>query len=51
MENVNASNSIIDLGNKSLGGVFNRSGGIDVGGAPAITTQGQVTFLGSYSAH
>ncbi|ASG68605.1 hypothetical protein CDV26_09555 [Francisella halioticida] len=51
MENVNASNSIIDLGNKSLGGVFNQNGGIDVGGAPAITTQGQVTFLGSYSGN
>ncbi|QIW09561.1 DUF3573 domain-containing protein [Francisella sp. LA112445] len=51
MENVNASNSIVDLGNKSLGGVFNQNGGIDVGGAPAITTQGQVTFLGSYSGN
>lgn len=51
MENVNASNSIVDLGSKSLGGVFNQSGGIDVGGAPAITTQGQVTFLGSYSGN
>ncbi|MED7819966.1 MULTISPECIES: DUF3573 domain-containing protein [unclassified Francisella] len=51
MENVNSSNSIIDLGNKSLGGVFNSTGGIDVGGAPAITTQGQVTFLGSYSGN
>ncbi len=51
MENVNDSNSIVDLGNKSLGGVFNQNGGIDVGGAPAITTQGQVTFLGSYSGN
>jgi hypothetical protein len=51
MENVNASNSIVDLGSKSLGGVFNQNGGIDVGGAPAITTQGQVTFLGSYSGN
>lgn len=51
MENVNASSSIIDLGNKSLGGIFNQNGGIDVGGAPAITTQGHVTFLGSYSGN
>ncbi|AXH33594.1 DUF3573 domain-containing protein [Francisella opportunistica] len=51
MENVNASNSIINLGDQPLGGVFNQKGGIDVGGAPAITTQGQVTFLGSYSGN
>ncbi|BCD91512.1 membrane protein [Francisella halioticida] len=51
MENVNASNSIINLGNSALGGVFNQNGGIDVGGAPAITTQGQVTFLGSFSCN
>ena len=51
MENVNASNSIINLGNQALGGVFNQKGGIDVGGAPAITTQGQVTYLGSYSGN
>ena len=51
MENVNASNSIISLGNQALGGVFNQKGGIDVGGAPAITTQGQVTYLGSYSGN
>ncbi|ALB01919.1 membrane protein [Francisella persica ATCC VR-331] len=51
MENVDASNSIINLGNQALGGVFNQKGGIDVGGAPAITTQGQVTYLGSYSGN
>ncbi|MED7788890.1 DUF3573 domain-containing protein [Francisella sp. 19X1-34] len=51
MENVNASNSIVNLGSKSLGGVFNQNGAIDVGGAPAITTQGQVTYLGSYSGN
>ncbi|QHV80887.1 DUF3573 domain-containing protein [Francisella tularensis subsp. holarctica] len=49
MGNVNASNSIINLASEPLGGVFNQKGGIDVGGAPAITTQGQVTYLGSYS--
>ncbi|MDE4949232.1 DUF3573 domain-containing protein, partial [Francisella tularensis subsp. holarctica] len=26
----------------------NQKGGIEVGGAPEITTQGQVTYLGSY---
>lgn len=51
MENVNVSNSIINLGDQALGGVFNQKGGIDVGGAPAITTQGQVTYLGSYSGN
>ncbi|QIW09560.1 DUF3573 domain-containing protein [Francisella sp. LA112445] len=51
MQNVNAKSSIVDLSDKSLGGVFNPSGGIDVGGAPAITTQGQVTFLGSFSGN
>ena len=51
MENVNVSNSIINLGDQALGGVFNQKGDIDVGGAPAITTQGQVTYLGSYSGN
>ncbi|OEZ33636.1 hypothetical protein AS144_04030 [Francisella endosymbiont of Amblyomma maculatum] len=51
MENVNVSNSIINLGDQALGGVFNKKGCIDVGGAPAITTQGQVTYLGSYSGN
>ncbi|MED7819965.1 MULTISPECIES: DUF3573 domain-containing protein [unclassified Francisella] len=51
MENVNGSSSIVDLSDKALGGVFNQSGGIDVGGAPAITTQGQITFLGSFSGN
>jgi len=51
MENVNASSSIINLGQEPLGGIFNQKGGIDVGGAPAITTGGQVTFLGSYSGN
>ncbi|MBK2062237.1 iron acquisition protein FupA [Francisella tularensis] len=51
MGNVNASNSIINLASEPLGGVFNQKGGINVGGAPAITTQGQVTYLGSYSGN
>ncbi|WP_150463454.1 DUF3573 domain-containing protein [Francisella sp. XLW-1] len=42
---------------KSLGdstgsqGVFVSNGRIDVGGTPAITTQGQITYLGSYSGN
>jgi hypothetical protein len=51
MANVNDNSSIINLGQEPLGGIFNQRGGIDVGGAPAITTGGQVTFLGSYSGN
>lgn len=51
MENVNTSNSIVNLGDAPVGGIFNQSGGIDVGGAPAITTGGQVTYLGAYSGN
>lgn len=51
MANVNDNSSIINLGQEPLGGIFNQKGGIDVGGAPAITTGGQVTFLGSYSGN
>jgi hypothetical protein len=51
MENVNSSSSIVNLGTQPLGGIFNQRGGIDVGGAPAITTQGQVTYLGAYSGN
>ena len=51
MANVNDSSSIINLAQEPLGGIFNRKGGVDVGGAPAITTQGQVTFLGAYSGN
>lgn len=51
MENVNSSDSIINLGDKALGGVFNKNGGVDVGGAPAITTGGEVTYLGSFSGN
>lgn len=32
-------------------GVFFSNGSIDVGNAPAITTQGQITYLGSYSGN
>ncbi|GAB4222066.1 MAG: iron acquisition protein FupA [Francisella sp.] len=49
--NVNDNYSIIDLAHKPLGGIFNQNGGIDVGGSPAITTQGQVTYLGAYSGN
>lgn len=40
--------SIEDTDNK---GVFISNGKIDVGGTPAITTQGQITYLGSYSGN
>lgn len=49
VKNVNKDSSIINLRNKSIGGIFNSNGGIDVGNAPAITTRGEVTFLGAYS--
>lgn len=51
MTNIDSDNSIIDLKNKPLGGIFDHKGGIDVGGAPAITTMGEVTYLGSYSGN
>ncbi|MEY8766678.1 MULTISPECIES: DUF3573 domain-containing protein [Francisella] len=51
MQNVSASDSIVSLGDQPAGGIFSSNGGIDVGGAPAITTQGQVTYLGSYSGN
>ncbi|QIV94957.1 DUF3573 domain-containing protein [Allofrancisella frigidaquae] len=51
LENVSSDHAIVNLGNQSFGGVFNKSGGIDVGGAPPITTQGQIAFLGSYSGN
>ncbi|WP_407877332.1 DUF3573 domain-containing protein [Francisella sciaenopsi] len=51
MQNVSASDSIVNLGDQPAGGIFSSNGGIDVGGGPAITTQGQVTYLGSYSGN
>ncbi len=51
LENVNDNSSIINLAQEPLGGIFKQDGGVDVGGAPAITTQGQVTFLGAYSGN
>jgi hypothetical protein len=48
---IDSNNSIIDLRNKSIGNVFDHNGAINVGGAPAITTRGQVTFLGAYSGN
>ncbi|MBK2029411.1 DUF3573 domain-containing protein [Francisella noatunensis] len=51
MQNVSASDSIVNLGDQPDGGIFSSNGGIDVGGGPAITTQGQVTYLGSYSGN
>lgn len=46
---IEADDSIDDNMNKSR--VFISNGKIDVGGTPAITTQGQITYLGSYSGN
>ena len=51
LRNIDANDSIISMTQKPLGGVFDEKGGIDVGGAPAITTGGQVTYLGAYSGN
>ncbi|GMN89243.1 LbtU family siderophore porin [Francisella sciaenopsi] len=51
LENVNIEGSIIDNKTNTFGGIFNDKGGVDVGGAPAITTGGKLTFLGSYSGN
>lgn len=48
---INSNNSIIDLRNSPVGGIFGHNGAINVGDAPAITTRGQVTFLGAYSGN
>ena len=46
IENIGVDGSIINMHGQSIGGVFDREGGIDVGGAPIITSGGQVSFLG-----
>ena len=46
---IEADDSIDDDMNNN--GVFISNGKIDVGGTPAITTQGQITYLGSYSGN
>ncbi|MWX71985.1 DUF3573 domain-containing protein [Francisella tularensis] len=51
MTNIDSDSSIINLSDCSIGGIFDKDGGINVGGAPAITTQGEVTFLGAYSGN
>ncbi|ASG68848.1 hypothetical protein CDV26_11065 [Francisella halioticida] len=48
---IDNNSSIIDLKSKPLGKIFDLNGAINVGGAPAITTRGQITFLGSYSGN
>ncbi|APC97742.1 DUF3573 domain-containing protein [Francisella frigiditurris] len=45
----NEDSSIVSLG--AAPSLFNEGGGIDVSGAPAITTGGQITYLGSYSGN
>ncbi|WP_425352911.1 DUF3573 domain-containing protein [Allofrancisella frigidaquae] len=41
----------IEVSGSQSGGVFASNNGIDVGGTPAITTRGQVSYLGSYSGN
>ena len=47
--NINSDQTIGDKPNTQ--GVFVSNGKIDVGGTPVITTQGQITYLGSYSGN
>ncbi|AIT09516.1 membrane protein [Candidatus Francisella endociliophora] len=51
LTNIDEESSIANSKNKSIGGIFDKDGGINVGNAPAITTQGEVTYLGSYSGN
>lgn len=51
IQNISSDNAIIDLRNQPLGGIFNQGGGIDVGEAPAITTNGEAAYLGSFSGN
>ncbi|MDE5035873.1 DUF3573 domain-containing protein, partial [Francisella tularensis] len=51
MTNIDSHSSIINLSYCSIGGIFEKDGGINVGGEPAITTQGEVTFLGAYNGN
>ncbi|EDZ90485.1 DUF3573 domain-containing protein [Francisella tularensis] len=51
IQNISPESTIIDLRGKPLGKIFNQNGSIDVGNAPAITTDGQAAYLGSYSGN
>ena len=51
IDNISEDGSILNMNDKSLGGVFNPQGGIDVGGQPIITSQGQASFMGSYTGN
>ena len=51
VQNISPKNAIIDLSKKPIGGIFDKNGGVNVGDAPAITTNGEVTYLGSYSGN
>ncbi|QLE79362.1 DUF3573 domain-containing protein [Francisella sp. Scap27] len=48
LTNVNTDNSIINLGKS---GLFNKNRGVDVANIPAITTMGEITFLGAFSGN
>ena len=50
--NISQDNALETTINQNLvGGIFSNSGGIDTGNGPAITTRGEVTYLGSYSGN
>ncbi|MED7819968.1 MULTISPECIES: DUF3573 domain-containing protein [unclassified Francisella] len=55
LSNVSPDSSIINLDSETDSrGLFDTGGdrrGIDVGGAPAITTRGETTYMGSYSGN
>ena len=51
-ENIKVDGNIINLGDVEDRGIYGSiGGGIDVSAAAAITTRGQVTYLGSYSGN
>lgn len=50
-KNINEDSSVINLEQEPSSGLLNQGGGIDVGNAPAITTGGEVSFLGSFSGN
>ncbi|MDE4967822.1 DUF3573 domain-containing protein, partial [Francisella tularensis] len=51
IKNISPESTIIDLRGKPLGKIFNQNCSIDVGNAPAITTDGLAAYLGSYSGN
>ncbi|WP_150463408.1 DUF3573 domain-containing protein [Francisella sp. XLW-1] len=50
-EIANFSSSNLDGDITSIGGIIDSHGGIDIGNAAPITTQGQITYIGGYSGN